>query len=144
MVIRKRFSYQAIHDVLSGLLEEDLHAKRIGSLCNATLGLLHSGRLAICAIGQGLAAARSLKPKHAIKQVDRLLSNPAIEVDDVLARWVPFVIGARTSIVSAVCPELRFRRSKICRIVFTMSVASCGVECAGRMNLRSDMRSYCL
>ena len=101
MVIRKRFSYQAIHDVLSGLLEEDLHAKRIGSLCNATLGLLHSGRLAICAIGQGLAAARSLKPKHAIKQVDRLLSNPAIEVDDILVRWVPFVIGARTSIVVA-------------------------------------------
>ena len=32
MVVRKRFSYQAIHDVLSGLLEEDLHAKRIGSL----------------------------------------------------------------------------------------------------------------
>jgi len=101
MVIRKRFSYQAIHDVLSGLLEEDLHAKRIGSLCNATLGLLHSGRLAICAIGQGLAAARSLKPKHAIKQVDRLLSNPAIEVDDILVRWVPFVVGARTSIVVA-------------------------------------------
>jgi len=51
MVIRKRFSYQAIHDVLSGLLEDDLHTKRIGSLCNATLGVLHSGRLAICAIG---------------------------------------------------------------------------------------------
>ena len=101
MVIRKRFSYQAIHDVLSGLLEDDLHAKRIGSLCNATLGVLHSGRLAICAIGQGLAAARSLKPKHAIKQVDRLLSNPAIEVDDILVRWVPFVVGARTSMVVA-------------------------------------------
>jgi hypothetical protein len=101
MVIRRRFSYQAIHDVLSGLLEEDLHAKRIGSLCNATLGVLHSGRLAICAIGQGLAAARSLKPKHAIKQVDRLLSNPAIEVDDILVRWVPFLVGARTSIVVA-------------------------------------------
>src|SRR6516225_1040371 len=86
MVVRKRFSYQAIHDVLSGLLEEDLHAKRIGSLCNATLGLLHGGCLAICAIGQGLAAARSLKPKHAIKQVDRLLSNPAIEVDDIRGR----------------------------------------------------------
>ena len=28
MVIRKRFSYQAIHDVLNELLEEDLHAKR--------------------------------------------------------------------------------------------------------------------
>ena len=76
MVVRERFSYKAIHDVLSDLLEEDLHAKRVNSLCDATLGVLHSGSLAICTIGQGLAAARSLKRKHAIKQVDRLLSNP--------------------------------------------------------------------
>src|SRR5271166_5106993 len=101
MVIRQRFSYKAIHDVLSGVLEQDVHAKRVSSLADATLGVLRSGSLAICAIGQGLAAARSLKPKHAIKQVDRLLSNEAINVDDVLVRWVPFVIGARNSIVVA-------------------------------------------
>ena len=75
MVIRERFSYQGIRDVLGALLEQDLHAKRVNSLCDATLGVLHSGSLAICAIGQGLAAARCLKPKHAIKQVDRLLSK---------------------------------------------------------------------
>jgi hypothetical protein len=101
MVIRERFSYRAIHDTLSSVLEDDLHAKRVSSLCDATLGVLHSGSLAICAIGQGLAAARSLKPKHAIKQVDRLLSNEAIVVDDILERWVPFVIGSRDSIVVA-------------------------------------------
>jgi hypothetical protein len=101
MVIRERFSYQGIHDVLGGVLEQDLHAKRVNSLCDATLGVLHSGSLAICAIGQGLAAARGLKPKHAIKQVDRLLSNTAINVDDILVRWVPFVVGARNSIVVA-------------------------------------------
>jgi len=101
MVVRKRFSYRAIHDVLSGVLQQDLHAKRVNSLCDATFGVLHSGSLAICAIGQGLAAARSLKIKHAIKQVDRLLSNTAIVVDDILVRWVPFVIGARDTIVVA-------------------------------------------
>ena len=101
MVIREHFSYQGIRDVLGGLLEQDLHAKRVNSLCDAALGVLHSGSLAICAIGQGLAAARSLKPKHAIKQVDRLLSNTAINVDDILVRWVPFVVGARNSIVVA-------------------------------------------
>jgi hypothetical protein len=101
MVIRQRLSYQGIRDVLGDLLEQDHHAKRIDSLCDATLGVLHSGSLAICAIGQGLAAARSLKPKHAIKQVDRLLSNTAINVDDILLRWVPFIVGARTSIVVA-------------------------------------------
>jgi hypothetical protein len=101
MVIRERFSYQGIRDVLGSLLEQDFHAKRVNSLCDATLGVLHSGSLAICAIGQGLAAARSLKPKHAIKQVDRLLSNSAINVDDILVRWVPFIVGARNSIVVA-------------------------------------------
>jgi hypothetical protein len=101
MVIRQRLSYQGIRDVLGDLLEQDHHAKRIDSLSDATLGVLHSGSLAICAIGQGLAAARSLKPKHAIKQVDRLLSNTAINVDDILLRWVPFIVGARTSIVVA-------------------------------------------
>jgi hypothetical protein len=101
MVIRERFSYKGIHEVLGGLLGEDLHAKRVNSLCDATLGVLHSGSLAICAIGQGLASARSLKPKHAVKQIDRLLSNTAIDVDDILFRWVPFVIGERSSIMVA-------------------------------------------
>src|SRR5271166_3085897 len=50
---------------------------------------VHSASLAVCTIGQGLAAARSLKLKHAVKQVDRLLSNPAINVDEILVRWVP-------------------------------------------------------
>ena len=101
MVIRQRFSFQEVRDVLGGLLEQDLHAKRVTSLCNATLGVLHSASLAVCAIGQGLAVARSLKLKHAVKQVDRLLSNPAIDVDGILVRWVPYIIGARTAIVVA-------------------------------------------
>ena len=42
-----------------------------------------------------------LNPKHATKQVDRLLSSPEIKVDDILVRWVPFVVGARSSIVVA-------------------------------------------
>jgi len=101
MVIREQFSFNKVREVLGGLLEQDLHAKRVDSLCNATLGVLRNASLAVCTIGQGLAAARNLKPKHAIKQVDRLLSNPAINVDDILVRWVPYIIGARTSIVVA-------------------------------------------
>jgi hypothetical protein len=101
MVVRQRFSFKQVRDVLGGVLEQDLHAKRVESLCNATLGVLHSASLAVCMIGQGLAAARSLKLKHAVKQVDRLLSNPAINVDAILVRWVPYMIGARTSIVVA-------------------------------------------
>jgi hypothetical protein len=102
MVIREqRFSFNKGRHVLGSVLDHDLHAKRVGSLCDATLGVLHSASLAVCAIGQGLAAARGLNPKHATKQVDRLLSNRKINVDDIRTRWVPFVIGARSSIVVA-------------------------------------------
>jgi hypothetical protein len=30
-----------------------------------------------------------------------LLSNPKINVDDILARWVPYIVGARSAIVVA-------------------------------------------
>ncbi len=36
--------------------------------------------LAVAMIGQALAQARGLATKHAIKQVDRLLSNNGIDV----------------------------------------------------------------
>ena len=96
-----RFSFDAVHRVLGGVFEHGLHTKRVGSLRNATIGVLHSASLAVCAIGQGLAAAGGLATKYAIKQVDRLLSNDGIKVDDILALWVPYVIGARSSIVVA-------------------------------------------
>ncbi len=35
--------------------------------------------LGVAVIGKSLAQARGLLPKHAVKQVDRLLSNPRIE-----------------------------------------------------------------
>ena len=72
MVIRERFSFSKVRQACSGgLLEQDLHAKRVDSLCNATLGVLHNASLAVYAVARALAAARNLKPKHAIKQVDR-------------------------------------------------------------------------
>lgn len=52
-------------------------------------------------IGQGLALARGRLTKHAIKQVDRMLSNPGIDVGELTKRWVPYVVGQRPSIVVA-------------------------------------------
>ena len=102
MVIRQQqFSTNEVRQVLGGVLGDGLHAKRVASLCDATLGVLRGASLAVCTIGHGLAAARGLNSKHATKQVDRLLSNPNINVDDILARWVPYIIGARNSIVVA-------------------------------------------
>jgi len=102
MVVREqRFSFQHVRQVLGSVLDHDLHAKRVDSLADATLGVLRGASLAVCSIGQGLAAARGLNTKHATKQVDRLLSNTNINVDDILTLWVPYVIGARSSIVVA-------------------------------------------
>ena len=71
------------------------------SLANATLGVMASASLAVSIIGQALAQALGSVPKHAIKQVDRLLSNAGIVVWDIFGYWVPEVIGTRTSAVIA-------------------------------------------
>ena len=57
-----------------------------------------SASLAVCSIGRGLALAQGGLNKHAIKQVDRLLSNPGIEVTELFARWVSYTVGSRKSI----------------------------------------------
>jgi hypothetical protein len=79
----------------------DLHAKRIDSLAGATLGVMQSASLAVAMIGQALAQARGLITKHAVKQVDRLLSNNGIDVWDSFARWVAHQIGERRDILVA-------------------------------------------
>ncbi len=48
-----------------------------------------------------MAQARDLVTKHAIKQVDRLLSNSGIDVWESFARWVPHLVGSRNDIVVA-------------------------------------------
>jgi len=63
--------FDEVHHFLDGLFDGDLHAKRVLSLTNATLGVIKTASLAVNTIGQGLALARGLVTKHAIKQVDR-------------------------------------------------------------------------
>lgn len=76
-----------------------MHLKRLRSLNNAATGVIESGSLAIHAIGAGLAQANELQRKHAIKQVDRLLSNPAIHLPDLFRDWVPFIVAQRKAIM---------------------------------------------
>ena len=67
-----------IADFIDNLYDGDLHAKRVLSLANATLGVLVSASLAVHAIGQGLA--------QALSQVDRLL-QPGNRWD--FGYWIP-------------------------------------------------------
>ena len=90
-----------ISEFITNLYEGDLHAKRVLSLANATLGVLTSASLTVHAIGQGLAQAMGKLSKHGIKQVDRLLSNEAIDVQRFFGYWVAYMVGARVEIVVA-------------------------------------------
>jgi hypothetical protein len=90
-----------VHDFLAGIFADDLHAKRVASLANGALGVMTSASLAVSIIGHSLAQARGLLGKHAIKQVDRLLSNQGIVVWDMFAAWVTQIVGQRKAIVVA-------------------------------------------
>ena len=86
---------------INTMYEGDLHAKRVLSLANATLGVLTSASLAIHAVGRGLAQAMGTLTKHGVKQVDRLLSNRGVNVWTFFAYWTPYIVGARTEVVVA-------------------------------------------
>ena len=90
---------EGVFAFLDELLEGDLHGKRVLSLAHATLGVMVSASLAVAVIGRSLAQARGLLTRHAIKQVDRLLSNQAIDPWEIAARWVPEVVGSSTDIM---------------------------------------------
>jgi len=93
--------FQDVRTFLDSVLDEDIHTKRVDSLANATLGVMTGASLGVAIIGKSLAQARGLLPKHAIKQVDRLLSNAKLEAWDRFAPWVPEMVGSRTDIVVA-------------------------------------------
>src|SRR3954464_7829117 len=98
---RTCLQFKHVRSFLDSILSEDTHAKRVDSLANAALGVMTGASLAVAMIGKSLAQARGLLTKHAVKQVDRLLSNPRIEAWDVFATWVPEMVGPRTDIVVA-------------------------------------------
>ena len=96
---KERFDF--VHQFLKRMFIEDLHAKRVLSLANGTLGVMTGAALAVSLIGQALAQARGLFAKSAIKQVDRLLSNAGVVPWDLFASWVREVVGERREIVVA-------------------------------------------
>ena len=80
-------------EFISNVYGGDLHAKRVLSLANATLGVLTSASLAVHLVGQGLAQALGKLSKHGVKQVDRLLSNEGIDVGTFFGYWAPYLVG---------------------------------------------------
>jgi hypothetical protein len=81
-----------------GAIFEELHAKRVESLANYTVGTMHASSVAIHAIGAAYASVAEIQPKHGVKQVDRYLSNKGINVEALTAEWAKYVIGSRTEV----------------------------------------------
>lgn len=94
--VRARVHHADVRKFVEEAVGEDLHAKRVLSLSKATTGVIHAAALGVNAIGRALAMAQGTTPKHGIKQVDRLLSNTAIEPAALFQTWVAFVLGDRT------------------------------------------------
>jgi len=90
-----------ITKLVSTIFADDLHAKRVASLANAAVGVLEGAALGIHAIGRALAFHSGLDSRHAVKQVDRLLSNTGVDVWRLFSSWVPFVVAERTEVVAA-------------------------------------------
>ena len=82
-----------VHSIFEGL-----HAKRVESLANYTVGVMQASSAAIHAIGAAYAEVAHIKPKHGVKQVDRYLGNKGIDVEALTLPWSKFVIGQRKEI----------------------------------------------
>jgi hypothetical protein len=98
---RPRIAPADVHALCTELFLEDMHARRVLSIANGVVGVIHAAALSIHAIGHGLAQAKGGASKHGIKQVDRLLSNAKLDVWRHFAQWVPFAIADRKEIVVA-------------------------------------------
>jgi transposase len=90
-----------ISNTVINIFNDDMHEKRVLSLSNAVQGVLHGASLAIHAIGHGLSVAQGTTSKHAIKQVDRLLSNDKFDIWNFYISWIPYLIGSRKEIMVA-------------------------------------------
>jgi len=92
---------ETVRHFVSRVFSEDWHARRVLSLADGALGVVTGASLAVAMIGHALAQARGLADKHAIKQVDRLLSNQGVRVWDLFAPWIRHAVGEREKIVVA-------------------------------------------
>lgn len=91
----------SIEKFLDDVLEVDWHVATLRSVSLSSLGVLHAVSLCIHVIGRAMAWARDRDPKHAVKQVDRLLSNGNMTIEAFAKAWIRFVVGPRPEVLIA-------------------------------------------
>ena len=65
---RQTTSPRTAESFVQSIFVEDVHAKRVLSLANAVTGVIAAGALGIHAIGRGLASAKGLVERHAVRR----------------------------------------------------------------------------
>jgi hypothetical protein len=96
--LERKVAREQVDELLEQVFGGQMHAQRVLSLSNGVDGVLHAAELGVRAIGHGLAAANGLAPRHAIKQIDRLLSNKKIDRKEASRCWVKFVVAERKAL----------------------------------------------
>jgi hypothetical protein len=94
----RKVGREALDELMGEVFGGEIHAQRVASLRDGVDGVRHAASLGVRAMGHGLAIANGLAPRHAIKPVDRLLSNPKLIREDVARGWVRFVIAERKAL----------------------------------------------
>lgn len=98
---RPRLATSQIASFVTRLYAPYLHAKRTASVANGVIGVLFAAGLGIHTIGRALAEATGRTRKHAVKQIDRLLSNEGVRLSTLFPAWIRYVVGPRKEIVVA-------------------------------------------
>lgn len=98
---RNLFDMAHVRVALEDLFGEDLHLARVRSIANGVVGILGATVVSIAAIGRAYARLADIKSKSGVKQVDRLLSNDALLLDELMPLWVQHVVGTIDNIVVA-------------------------------------------
>jgi Transposase DDE domain len=99
---RARLGQSQLRKMVKDIFNEGIHAKRVLSLANGVTGVLHTSTLAVHAIGQAYAQVANIQGKSGVKQVDRMLSSNALDLDKLLGLWVRHVVqGAKELVVIA-------------------------------------------
>lgn len=83
------------------IIGENFHQKRVESIANAAIGVVKAVDLKVQSIGHGLASMMDKQSKHAIKQIDRYLSNEGIEMEEFFECWIKYQVGNLKEIVVA-------------------------------------------
>jgi len=87
--------------LVSSVFSGEVHSRLEKAMISGVVGIAEAGALGVSLIGHGLAMAEGGNSKHAIKRIDRLLSNRNLQLEQLDLPWVRFVLANRGEAVIA-------------------------------------------